>query len=103
MSNITKFLLDFVSFFLIIMSTLVVSVFEIITQCSYLLQKIWYDVVVPACVELLADAYFIMLIAWQGILSFASDAALFLSKLLLVVSKNAHEMSERLIHKAWLN
>jgi hypothetical protein len=94
--------MDFVGMFFIIIGSAAIALVELTTQIIYIAEKLFYNVVIPFAIEMMADVNYIIVIAYQGFMSVTSDVALTLSKWLLRVSQIAHNKSEELIHKSWM-
>jgi len=100
--SIQRFVADFVGMFIMIIGSAAIVLCELITQTIYVLQKLWYDIIVPNTIEVLADTQFICCIIWQSILWMMADSCLFMSKLLLMIARNAHKESERMVNQLWM-
>lgn len=101
MNKVKEFVMDFLGMFIIVISTGVIVISEIVTQIIYMLQKLWFNVVVPAAIELLADLHFMGLIALQAWFEFSAKLALGVSALLLKYVESANDKSEALIERTW--
>jgi hypothetical protein len=103
MKSINRFITDFVGMFFIIIGSAAIALVEVTTQIMYFIEKICCNIVLPFIIEMMADINYIIIVIYQGLVSAASDVALTLSKWLLKASQIAHNKSEELIHKSWMD
>ena len=103
MQCIAQFIVDFVRTFFTMSSYAVIALVELIAQVAYALQKIYANIIIPFAFEVMADMHYIATVACQGMLSATCDCTLMWSKWLLKVSQLAHDKSEQLIHRSWMD
>jgi len=103
MNQFKKFITDFTGFFIIIAGSSLVCLCEVMTQIFFILQKFYYNIVIPFVFELAADVYFISLIASQMFFSMLNSLCLSLSAFLLKLAEYSHFKSERLIKETWFS
>ena len=97
----TKFLLDIVVAFAVIVSSGLVLVLEIATQIIYSLQRLYDGVIVPALMEGLADLNVILIVFAQMYYELVCRCCAYVSKIFLQIAKHSHSKSEKLIHRYW--
>jgi hypothetical protein len=103
MKSINRFITDFVGMFLIIIGSAAIALVETTTLIIYSLQRFCSNILIPFMIEMMADVNYVTVVIYQGLMSAASDVALTLSKWLLKASQIAHNKSEELIHKSWID
>lgn len=101
--TIVQFVLDFTRTFFSITSYALIALVELTTQIVYMFQRVYINIIMPFIFEMMADVHYIVTVICQGIMSALCDFTLILSKWLLKVSQLAHDKSEELIHKSWMN
>lgn len=101
--TIAQFVLDFTRTFFSITSYALIALVELTAQIVYMFQKIYVNIIVPFMFEVMADVHYIVTVICQSMMSALCDFTLMLSKWLLKVSQLAHDKSEELIHRSWMN
>ena len=102
MNQLTKFVCDFVSFFIFVLAYLVTFLVELTAQASYCLNE-FARFLTSLLVEGCADLLFIMAIVYISLLAATSNVCLYFSKLFLSLATIAQHQSEKLLHTSWVD
>jgi hypothetical protein len=100
MNQLTKFVCDFVSFFVFVLASLVTFIVELATQVTYSLNE-FARFLTTLLVEGCADLLFIVAIVYISLLAATSNVCLYVSKLFLSLATIAQHQSEKLLHSSW--
>jgi hypothetical protein len=102
MNQFTKFVCDFVSFFVFVLASLVTFIVELAAQVSYSLNE-FAKFLTTLLVEGCADLLFIVAVVYISVLAATSNVCLYLSKLFLSLATIAQHQSEKLLHTSWVD
>jgi hypothetical protein len=102
MNQLTKFVCDFVSFFVFVLASLVTFLVELTAQVAYSLNE-FARFLATLLVEGCADLLFIMAVVYISVLAATSNACLYVSKLFLSLAKITQHQSEKLLHTSWVD
>jgi hypothetical protein len=102
MNQLTKFVCDFVSFFVFVLASLVTFLVELTAQVAYSLNA-FARFLSALLVEGCADLLFIMAVVHISILAATSNVCLYVSKLFLSLATIAQHQSEKLLHTSWVD
>jgi hypothetical protein len=100
MSQLTKFVCDFVSFFIFVLASLVTFIVELTAQVAYSLNE-FARFLTTLLVEGCADLLFIVSVVYISLLAATSNVCLYFSKLFLSLAKITQHHSEKLLHSSW--
>jgi len=96
-----KFLLDAAFAFVDIIGSGFIVLLHVITLIMCSLQKFYGGVIIPACMEGLADMHVMLIVFAQMYHECMCRCCACLSKMLLHMAKYSHGKSEQLISKYW--
>jgi hypothetical protein len=102
MNQLTKFVCDFVSFFIFVLASLVTFLIELAAQVAYSLNE-FARFLTTLLVEGCADLLFIVAVVYISFLAATSNACLYFSKLFLSLATIAQHQSEKLLHTSWVD
>jgi hypothetical protein len=102
MNQLTKFVCDFVSFFVFVLASLVTFIVELAAQVAYSLNE-FARFLTTLLVEGCADLLFIMAVVYISVLAATSNVCLYFSKLFLSLATTAQHQSEKLLHTSWVD
>jgi len=102
MNQLTKFVCDFVSFFVFVLASLVTFIVELAAQVAYSLNE-FARFLAALLVEGCADLLFIVAVVYISLLAATSNVCLYFSKLFLSLATIAQHQSEKLLHTSWVD
>jgi len=102
MSQLTKFVCDFVSFFIFVLASLATFIVELAAQVAYSLNE-FARFLVTLLVEGCADLLFIVAVVYISLLAATSSVCLYFSKFFLSIAKITQHQSEKLLHTSWVD
>jgi len=98
-----KFVVDFVSLFVLAALQALYMIANIIIAACLTLQRMWNNLVIPCITELGADVHFMGLIMLQAWYEWSGRACAACSKWMIVYARHCMKQSEQLIHKTWMH
>jgi len=102
MSQLTKFVCDFVGFFVFVLASLVTFIVELAAQVAYSLNE-FARFLTTLLIEGCADLLFIVAVVYISFLAATSNTCLYISKLFLSLATIAQHQSEKLLHTSWVD
>jgi len=102
MNQLTKFVCDFVSFFVFVLASLVTFIVELAAQVAYSLNE-FARFLTTLLIEGCADLLFIVAVVYISFLAATSSVCLYVSKLFLSLATIAQHQSEKLLHTSWVD
>jgi hypothetical protein len=102
MNQLTKFVCDFVGFFVFVLASLVTFIVELAAQVAYSLNE-FARFLTTLLVEGCADLLFIVAVVYISFLAATSNVCLYISKLFLSLATIAQHQSEKLLHTSWVD